>query len=64
MLGNLNKISREGFESRYLFNVSKTKTYIEAYKKTEDEYVKTFGKRRYSTYDNIMNVVNCNVNKK
>jgi len=64
MFGDLNEIRREGFERRYLFNVSKTKTYIEAYKKTEDEYVKTFGKRRYSSYDSFRNVRNRNVSKK
>ena len=64
MFGDLNEIRREGFERRYLFNVSKTKTYKEAYNKTEDEYVKTFGKRRYSTYDSFRNVRNRYVNKK
>jgi hypothetical protein len=64
MFGDLNEIRREGFERRYLFNVSKTKTYIEAYKKTEDEYIATFGKRRYSSYDSFRNVRNRYVNKK
>lgn len=64
MLGDLNEIRSECFERRYHFNVSKTSTYVEAYKKTEDEYVKTFGKRRYSSYDSLMNVRNRYVTKK
>ena len=64
MFGDLNEIRIEGFERRYLFNVSKTKTYIGAYKKTEDEYVTTFGKRRYSSYDSFRNVRNRYLNKK
>ena len=58
MFGDLKEIRRDGFEKRYVFNIKKTKTYIEAYKLTEDEYVSTFGKRRYSSYDSFRNVRN------
>ena len=58
MFGDLKEIRRDGFEKRYIFNIKKTKTYIEAYKLTEKEYIETFGKRRYSSYDSFRNVRN------
>lgn len=56
MFGDLVKIRKEGFAKRYLHNVKIYKTYIEAYDKTENEYISNFGKRRYSSYDSFRQV--------
>ena len=64
MFGDLNEIRRIGFEKRYIFNIKQTKTYKAAYQKTEDEYVETFGKRRYASYDSFRNVRNRSIKKK
>jgi hypothetical protein len=64
MFGDLNEIRRLGFENRFIYNIKKTKTYKDAYQKTENEYVDTFGKRRYSSYDSFRNVRNRYLKKK
>ena len=64
MFGDLKEIRRDGFEKRYLHNVKITKTYISAYQKTENEYIDTFGKKRYASYDSFRNVRNRYVGKK
>ena len=56
MFGDLVEIRTEGFEKRYLHNVKIFKTYIEAYDKTEEEYMSNFGKRRYSSHDSFRQV--------
>ena len=56
MFGDLVEIRTEGFEKRYLYNVKIFKTYIDAYNKTEEEYMSNFGKRRYSSYDSFRQV--------
>jgi hypothetical protein len=38
------------FNERYEDNLSKAKTYKEAYELTEQEHVKKFGDRKYSSY--------------
>ena len=63
MFGDLKEIRRDGFERRYLHNIKKTSTYAEAYKLTEKEYILTFGKRRYSSYDSFRNVRNRYIKK-
>jgi hypothetical protein len=46
-------ISPEGFERKFFKNCKDSKTYIEAYEKTEKEYSEYFGRRRYSCYDSF-----------
>ena len=56
--GDFKDIRNAGFYRRYLYNVKLTSTYIKAYQLTEDEYVETFGKRRYSSYDSFRIIKN------
>ena len=61
--GDFKDIRNAGFYRRYLHNVKLTATYIKAYQLTEDEYVETFGKKRYSSYDSFRIIKN-RINKK
>ena len=56
--GDFKDIRNAGFYRRYLYNVKLTSTYINAYQLTEDEYVETFGKKRYSSYDSFRIIKN------
>ena len=56
--GDFKDIRNAGFYRRYLYNVKLTSTYIKAYQLTENEYVETFGKRRYSSYDSFRIIKN------
>jgi len=56
--GDFKDIRNAGFYRRYLHNVKLTATYIKAYQLTEDEYVETFGKKRYSSYDSFRIIKN------
>jgi len=56
--GDFKDIRNAGFYRRYLHNVNLTSTYIKAYQLTENEYVETFGKRRYSSYDSFRIIKN------
>jgi len=56
--GDFKDIRNAGFYRRYLYNVKLTSTYIKAYQLTEDEYVETFGKKRYSSYDSFRIIKN------
>ena len=56
--GDFKDIRNAGFYRRYLHNVKLTSTYIKAYQLTEDEYVETFGKKRYSSYDSFRIIKN------
>ena len=56
--GDFKDIRNAGFYRRYLHNVKLTSTYIKAYQLTENEYVETFGKRRYSSYDSFRIIKN------
>ena len=56
--GDFKEIRNAGFYRRYLHNVNLTSTYIKAYQLTENEYVETFGKRRYSSYDSFRIIKN------
>ena len=56
--GDFNEIRNAGFYRRYLYNIKLTSTYMEAYQLTEDEYVETFGKKRYSSYDSFRIIKN------
>ena len=56
--GDFKDIRNEGFYRRYLHNVKLTSTYMKAYQLTEDEYVETFGKKRYSSYDSFRIIKN------
>ena len=56
--GDFKDIRNVGFYKRYLHNIKLTKTYIKAYQLTEDEYVETFGKKRYSSYDSFRIIKN------
>tara|TARA_B110000196_G_scaffold136529_1_gene118248 strand:- start:357 stop:770 length:414 start_codon:yes stop_codon:yes gene_type:complete len=64
LFGDLSEIRKNGFERRYMSNIKITKTYIKAYQKTEQEYIETFGKRRYASYDSFRNVRNRYIKKK
>lgn len=46
-------LSPAGFEKRFHTHCKETKNYEQAYEKTEKEYEKNFGKRRYSSYDSF-----------
>jgi hypothetical protein len=46
-------LSPNGFEDRFHKNCKLSKTYMEAYEKTEEEYQEYFGKTRYSSYDSF-----------
>lgn len=58
IFGDFKDIRNAGFYKRYLHNIKLTSTYIKAYQLTEDEYVETFGKKRYSTYDSFRIIKN------
>ena len=56
--GDFKDIRNAGFYKRYLYNVKLTSTYMKAYQLTENEYVETFGKKRYSSYDSFRIIKN------
>jgi hypothetical protein len=56
--GDFKDIRNAGFYRRYLHNVKLTSTYINAYQLTENEYVETFGKKRYASYDSFRIIKN------
>ena len=58
IFGDFKDIRNVGFYRRYLHNVKLTSTYIKAYQLTENEYVETFGKKRYSSYDSFRIIKN------
>ena len=58
IFGDFKDIRNKGFYKRYLHNVKLTKTYIKAYQLIENEYVETFGKKRYSSYDSFRIIKN------
>ena len=64
IFGDFKDIRNVGFYRRYLHNVKLTSTYIRAYQLTENEYVETFGKKRYSSYDSFRIVKNRIIKKK
>ena len=58
IFGDFNEIRGVGFYNRYIHNVKLTSTYIKAYQLTENEYIETFGKKRYSSYDSFRIIKN------
>ena len=58
IFGEFKDIRNAGFYKRYLHNIKLTSTYIKAYQLTENEYVETFGKKRYSSYDSFRIIKN------
>jgi len=44
-------LTPNGFDDRFWKYAKETKTYVEAYEKTEIEHEKHFGKRKYSDYN-------------
>jgi hypothetical protein len=48
-------LSPRGFDERFWKHSKDCKTYIEAYEKTEKEFHKHFGKRKYSDYNSYRN---------
>ena len=44
-------LTPNGFDDRFWEYAKETKTYVESYEKTEIEYEKHFGKRKYSDYN-------------
>tara|TARA_B110000003_G_scaffold230061_1_gene232046 strand:+ start:1542 stop:1958 length:417 start_codon:yes stop_codon:yes gene_type:complete len=61
--GDFKDIRNAGFYRRYLHNVKLTSTYMKAYQLTENEYVETFGKKRYASYDSFRIIKNRNIKK-
>jgi hypothetical protein len=43
----------EEFARRFRYHAKKTDTYIQAYFQTEKDYIKSFGKTKYSSYDSF-----------
>ena len=58
IFGEFKEIRNAGFYRRYLHNIKLTSTYVKAYQLTENEYVETFGKKRYSSYDSFRIIKN------
>ena len=48
-------LSPNGFDERFWKNSKDSKTYLEAYEKTEKEFENHFGKRKYSDYNSFRN---------
>ena len=48
-------LSPNGFDKRFWKYAKESKTYTEAYEKTEIEHEKHFGKRKYSYYNSYRN---------
>ena len=48
-------LSPNGFDERFWKYAKEAKTYVEAYEKTENEYEKHFGMRKYSDYNSFRN---------
>ena len=61
--GDFKDIRNAGFYRRYLHNVKLTSTYMKAYQLTENEYVETFGKKRYASYDSFRIIKNRTIKK-
>ena len=61
--GDFKDIRNAGFYRRYLHNIRLKSTYMEAYQLTEGEYIETFGRKRYSSYDSFRIIKN-RINKK
>ena len=56
-------LSPNGFDERFWKYAKETKTYMEAYEKTEKEYEKHFGKRKYADYNSYTTSRNKRINK-
>tara|TARA_B100000795_G_C22616943_1_gene367364 strand:+ start:286 stop:702 length:417 start_codon:yes stop_codon:yes gene_type:complete len=63
IFGEFKDVRTKGFYNRYLHNIKRVETYIDAYQLTEDEYIGIFGKKRYSSYDSFRIIKN-RINKK
>jgi len=48
----------EGFIERYFHHLTNCETQVEAYNRTENEYIAIFTRRRYSNYDSFRIVKN------
>ena len=48
-------LTPNGFDDRFWKYAKETKTYVEAYEKTEIEHQKHFGKRKYPDYNSYRN---------
>jgi hypothetical protein len=46
-------LSPSGFEKRFHKYCKTSRSYCEAYEKTEQDYESNFGKRRYASYDSF-----------
>ena len=51
-------VTTEGFINRYFENLKVSKTNVEAYEKTAEEYRKAFGIDKYSGYDSFRQIKN------
>ena len=56
-------LSPTGFDERFWKNAKDFKTYKEAYEKTEQEFEKHFGKRKYSDYNSYTTSRNKRIKK-
>tara|TARA_R110001599_G_scaffold205460_1_gene402729 strand:+ start:590 stop:790 length:201 start_codon:yes stop_codon:yes gene_type:complete len=56
-------LSPRGFDERFHHYCKTSKTYFEAYEKTEIEFESSFGKRKYSNYDSFRVTMNKRMKK-
>ena len=56
-------LSPRGFDERFHHYCRTSKTYFEAYEKTEIEFETSFGKRKYSNYDSFRVTMNKRMKK-
>jgi hypothetical protein len=56
-------LSPNGFDERFWKYAKDSKTYMEAYEKTEIEHEKHFGKRKYSDYNSYTTSRNKRIKK-
>tara|TARA_R110000824_G_scaffold187635_1_gene368900 strand:- start:76 stop:276 length:201 start_codon:yes stop_codon:yes gene_type:complete len=46
-------LTENGFDERYFYHCKSSRTYVEAYAKTELEFFKYFELNKYSSYDSF-----------
>ena len=57
------EVMTSGFDERFHHYCKTSKTYFEAYEKTEIEFESSFGKRKYSNYDSFRVTMNKRMKK-
>ena len=56
-------LSPSGFNDRFHKHCKTSKTYVDAYEKTDTEYEQIFGKRKYSSYNSFRVCMNRRLKK-